>query len=76
MVESYSCPSCNKPVKRGGVTFPFCSKRCQDLDLGSWFFEKFRISRALSPEEADELAEGAELVDESVSDDEDGEHSY
>jgi len=29
---------------------PFCSKRCADLDLGSWFNESYRIP---TTEEAD-----------------------
>ena len=29
------CPSCKKETKH--AYRPFCSKRCADLDLGSWF---------------------------------------
>ncbi|MEZ5871662.1 MAG: DNA gyrase inhibitor YacG [Nitratireductor sp.] len=28
------CPQCAKPSMRD--TYPFCSRRCADLDLGRW----------------------------------------
>jgi endogenous inhibitor of DNA gyrase (YacG/DUF329 family) len=28
------CPICGKPAE--GVTLPFCSKRCRDVDLNRW----------------------------------------
>ena len=35
------CPQCYKPTV---VRFrPFCSKRCADLDLGSWLNGAYRI---------------------------------
>ncbi|MEC8171844.1 MAG: DNA gyrase inhibitor YacG [Pseudomonadota bacterium] len=35
------CPQCDKPtVERFR---PFCSKRCADLDLGSWLNGAYRI---------------------------------
>ena len=30
-----TCPSCGKP--RDPEVRPFCSRRCQGADLGSWF---------------------------------------
>jgi len=31
------CPKCRKPVKWEGNDYrPFCSERCQLLDLGAW----------------------------------------
>jgi endogenous inhibitor of DNA gyrase (YacG/DUF329 family) len=37
-----SCPVCHKPavVKYA----PFCSARCQDIDLGNWAMEKYRVT--------------------------------
>ncbi|MCJ8310072.1 MAG: DNA gyrase inhibitor YacG [Rhizobiaceae bacterium] len=36
------CPQCNQPSQR--ATYPFCSKRCADLDLGAWLNGSYRIS--------------------------------
>ncbi len=35
------CPTCEAPTQRRFR--PFCSKRCQDLDLGRWFRGSYRI---------------------------------
>ena len=38
------CPTCKKPAaKDGNKWFPFCSERCQLVDLGKWFDEDYRI---------------------------------
>lgn len=39
----FSCPRCGKKVKTDGRYFPFCSKRCRMIDLGTWLEEGFRI---------------------------------
>ena len=41
-----SCPTCNKTVEWGEQSQfrPFCSKRCQLLDLGEWADEEKRIA--------------------------------
>lgn len=57
--SSSGCPTCGQPVVRGAsgspaaappVTgkraadpFPFCSTRCQLVDLGRWLDEEYRI---------------------------------
>jgi endogenous inhibitor of DNA gyrase (YacG/DUF329 family) len=38
------CPICKKPVKSAGEEFPFCSKRCRDIDLGKWASGAYVIS--------------------------------
>jgi hypothetical protein len=49
------CPTCGKPTE---IRYrPFCSQRCQQLDLGRWFNESYRIAAKSGPGEA---AEGAE----------------
>lgn len=50
-----ACPQCSKPVAWGPEsTFrPFCSKRCQLLDLGAWAEESHRISGESAMDEAD-----------------------
>ncbi|MCA9680323.1 MAG: DNA gyrase inhibitor YacG [Kofleriaceae bacterium] len=55
------CPTCRGPVEaaagRRTKVFPFCSSRCQLIDLGRWIDEEFRIS-----EPADQAGGGAESV--------------
>jgi len=36
------CPRCKTPAV--DKYHPFCSKRCADLDLGSWLKEDYRIA--------------------------------
>jgi uncharacterized protein len=39
------CPSCKRESKReGNKIFPFCSERCQLVDLGRWLGEEYRIA--------------------------------
>ena len=39
------CSLCGHPFERaaGGKTFPFCSVRCQQIDLGQWLDEKLGL---------------------------------
>ncbi|HVV86236.1 MAG TPA: DNA gyrase inhibitor YacG [Kofleriaceae bacterium] len=50
------CPICGRPVERGAAAgarsgagagkadpFPFCSARCQLVDLGRWLGEEYRV---------------------------------
>ncbi|MEM9330738.1 MAG: DNA gyrase inhibitor YacG [Pseudomonadota bacterium] len=46
------CPSCNQNSSR--ECYPFCSKRCQDLDLHKWFSESYTLP---STDPADEFEE-------------------
>jgi len=32
----FRCPICKAAVEREAKAFPFCSERCQVLDLASW----------------------------------------
>jgi hypothetical protein len=52
-----SCPSCRQATERSSKLFPFCSERCQLVDLGRWLSEEYRI-----PDEADRKGGGAESV--------------
>jgi len=38
------CPQCRKEVPFGAPFMPFCSERCQLIDLGDWASEKYVIS--------------------------------
>lgn len=45
------CPTCKKPSSQGGNKFfPFCSERCQLVDLGKWLNEEYRIPGEVAPE--------------------------
>ncbi len=63
-----SCAICGKAAVRGAVVdakrgvdaFPFCSFRCQTIDLGNWLSEAYRIP------DGDDRSEGA--VSQSTSD--------
>ena len=56
-----TCTICGKPAVRGAVVdakkgvdaFPFCSFRCQTIDLGKWLSEEYRIA------DGDDQSEGA-----------------
>jgi len=39
------CPTCKKPVPWSEASRyrPFCSERCQQIDLGNWAAEQHRI---------------------------------
>jgi len=50
-----TCPICDSPVTADCKTFPFCSDRCQKIDLGKWLDGKYTISR---PIEQSDLEEG------------------
>lgn len=44
-----NCPSCGAPVNRPGTiasdgSFPFCSRRCQLVDLGHWLDGAYRVA--------------------------------
>jgi endogenous inhibitor of DNA gyrase (YacG/DUF329 family) len=41
------CPICGKPSE--AKFRPFCSQRCQQIDLGRWLGERYRISAGDSP---------------------------
>lgn len=65
MIKPQTCPICRKPVSSltegstGNRYFPFCSERCQQIDLLRWSKGQYRIVENLSPEQlADELGHG------------------
>ena len=42
------CPICGKPSVQ--VFHPFCSSRCQDIDLNRWLSDSYRIPTKEEPE--------------------------
>ncbi len=39
------CRTCGEMIANDAPHFPFCSDRCQMVDLGKWFDGNYRISR-------------------------------
>ncbi|RMG42093.1 MAG: DNA gyrase inhibitor YacG [Candidatus Dadabacteria bacterium] len=56
-----SCPICSGTVVSNSKFLPFCSKRCQLLDLGNWLNGRYVLSRPLMPDEVDSLREEKHL---------------
>ena len=56
MTRAKPCPTCKKPSGQdGNKFFPFCSERCQLVDLGKWLNEEYRIPGESAPDaETDE----------------------
>lgn len=67
-----NCPTCQKPVKYvpENEFRPFCSERCQMIDLGAWAEESYRIPVTPTAEDLeqimDELDEQGEQPDEKA----------
>ncbi|HJO72942.1 MAG TPA: DNA gyrase inhibitor YacG [Rhodospirillales bacterium] len=47
-LKSRRCPTCRHPT--ADRYRPFCSRRCADLDLGSWLNEDYRIASSEEPD--------------------------
>ena len=46
------CPECSKPSER--AFYPFCSKRCKDVDLNRWLSGSYAIpGRSIDEEDGD-----------------------
>ncbi|MHC4431951.1 MAG: DNA gyrase inhibitor YacG [Planctomycetota bacterium] len=65
------CPVCHKTVKTPAQGdpqrfFPFCSRRCQLVDLGAWLDAEYRIvSKPLDEESAEPFDAGRPPADDS-----------
>lgn len=50
-MPSFRCAACNRLVEverwQDAPNRPFCSQRCQWIDLSKWFDESYRISEPL-----------------------------
>ncbi|XTZ37696.1 DNA gyrase inhibitor YacG [Salmonella enterica] len=57
-----NCPTCGKNVvwNEKSTYRPFCSKRCQLIDLGEWAAEEKRIPSVGDLSDSDEWSEGQE----------------
>ncbi|EBO8100047.1 DNA gyrase inhibitor YacG [Salmonella enterica subsp. enterica serovar Typhimurium] len=58
-VTVVNCPTCGKPVVWGEISpfRPFCSKRCQLIDLGEWAAEEKRIASSVDQSDSDDWSE-------------------
>ncbi|MEM8750717.1 MAG: DNA gyrase inhibitor YacG [Pseudomonadota bacterium] len=50
--KSVPCPQCG--AKSDRVAYPFCSKRCADLDLGNWLNGRYAIASDEEPSSSPE----------------------
>lgn len=49
------CPQCGAEVRWEENPYrPFCSERCQMLDLGNWLGERYRIPGGPPPADGDD----------------------
>ena len=55
------CPTCHKRFTYESIkvhaTYPFCSERCRDAELGAWLDGRYVISRSVEEAEAEALPE-------------------
>jgi uncharacterized protein len=63
------CPTCNRQVQWQDNPFrPFCSERCQLIDLSKWVSEEYRVpGKAVPSEHSDEEEEDHRGRDSSSS---------
>ncbi len=54
VIQSQTCPICRKNLtinpQAESVLFPFCSERCQQIDLYRWSEGKYAIVEPVDPE--------------------------
>lgn len=70
MSDARRCPECGKPVlqRHENRAYPFCSRRCQLLDLGNWLSGAYRVPGppAELPDQPDENRGHEEHHEESL----------
>ncbi len=55
-----TCPKCRKEFERDGAgCFPFCSKRCQQLDFGAWMTGQYRVAAGPAALDDEDSGDGA-----------------
>ncbi len=55
------CPTCeSKYNEEQSTALPFCSLRCQQIDLGRWFNEEHSVPHVPSEEELERMLEESE----------------
>ena len=48
------CPICQSPADEASESYPFCTKRCRQVDLGKWLKGDYLISRPIEQADLDE----------------------
>lgn len=53
-VRTVTCPTCKGRSRYApdNPYRPFCSERCQGVDLGAWASERFRVEADTTPDDA------------------------
>ncbi|MGC8624178.1 MAG: DNA gyrase inhibitor YacG [Phycisphaerae bacterium] len=62
--RSFRCPICGKPTDINSEIFPFCTTRCQLVDLNRWLEGRYTVT---SPLDAQETHSGPESVESPVA---------
>ncbi|MCU1311689.1 MAG: hypothetical protein JWO20_2814 [Candidatus Angelobacter sp.] len=58
-IKTLRCPTCKTIVQAKDEYFPFCSDRCQLIDLGKWASGAYKISSPiLDPEVLENISGG------------------
>ncbi len=57
-VAAAKCVRCSQPVQPRFR--PFCSQRCADIDLGTWFTGGYRVPSNEAPDEGESSLENQE----------------
>jgi endogenous inhibitor of DNA gyrase (YacG/DUF329 family) len=58
-IKTLRCPTCKTIVQAKDEFFPFCTERCQLIDLGKWASGAYKISSPiLDPEVLEGISDG------------------
>ncbi len=72
MIQLQSCPICRKPLPLDSAearkTFPFCSARCQQVDLFRWFDGRYAIVEPLTADHLEKAGVDPESFDPDAAD--------
>lgn len=53
--KQFACPICKKRFNIGETqAFPFCSKRCRQIDLLRWLNEEYTVESFRQPDDEEE----------------------
>lgn len=63
------CPICNRPFSTGGNNYiPFCSLRCQTIDLGNWLSDNYRIPVISTDEDEFDAEDTETFINDDIQD--------
>lgn len=66
------CPICSRSISLGPDNYiPFCSQRCQTIDLGNWLSDSYRIPVTLTDENKFDAEDTEASPDDEIQDPED-----